>query len=86
MYTCIYVNMDLCFDFVPLGVSLSAWDNSTADNAIIYCECFSYKFGFNIICRLEILKNPAMSQAEGGRMYSEKVSGKQKGVKGLNSS
>lgn len=60
--------------------------NYTADNAIVHSECFSSKFGFNIICRLEILKNPATSQAEGGRMYSEKVSGKQKGVKDLKSS
>ncbi|OPJ73444.1 hypothetical protein AV530_005794 [Patagioenas fasciata monilis] len=40
------------------------------------------KFGFNNICRLEKLKNLATSQAEG----SETFSGKQKGIKDLNSS
>lgn len=80
--------MDLCFDLLFLKGFSQHQANYIADNAIAYCEYFSSKFGFNIICRLEILKNPATSQAESGRVYSEKVNGKQKdlSVKDLNSS
>lgn len=73
-----YVNMYLYFDlFFPKCFS-DHQANAAVPNAIVYCECFPYEFGFNNICWLETLKNPATSQVEGDNNVFQKMQWKAK--------